>query len=185
MNTKINETSWLWHHKFAHISMHTPSKIIKKDQIFGLPKINFEKDKICDARQLGKQTRVSFKPKNIVSTSKPLELLHMDLFDPTRTTSLGGKRYDFIIIDDFLHFTWSLFLASKDEVFSIFSKFCQKVSNKKSLLIISICSNHDTEFENKDFKKICDEKDIDHNFLVPRTPQQNEVIERKNIIHAM
>ena len=47
--------------------------------------------KFCDTCQLGKQTRVSFKPKNIVSTFKPLELLHMDLFDPTRTTSLGGN----------------------------------------------------------------------------------------------
>ena len=56
-----------------------------------LPKLNFEKDRICDACQLGKQTKVSFKSKNIVSTSRPLELLHMDLFGPTRTTSLGGK----------------------------------------------------------------------------------------------
>ena len=81
--------------------MHTLSKIIKKDLIFGLPKINFDKDKIYDAYQLGKQIRVAFKSKNIVSTFKLLELLHMDLFDPTRTTSLGGKRYDFIIIGDF------------------------------------------------------------------------------------
>ena len=47
----------------------------------------------------------------------------MDLFGPTRTTSLGGKRYDFIIIDDFSCFTWILFLAYKGEVFSVFSKF--------------------------------------------------------------
>ena len=51
----------------------------------------------------------------------------MDLFGPTRTTSLGGKRYDFMIIDDFSYFTWILFLASKDEAFSAFSKFCRKV----------------------------------------------------------
>ena len=81
--------------------MHTLSRITKKNLVFSLPKINFNKDKICDACQLGKQTRVSF----IVSTSKPLKLLYMNLFDPTRTTSLGEKRYDFIIIDDFLCFT--------------------------------------------------------------------------------
>ena len=54
MNAKINETSWLWHHRLAHISMHTLSKIIKKDLIFGLSKINFDKNKICNAYQLGK-----------------------------------------------------------------------------------------------------------------------------------
>ena len=54
MNAKINETSWLWHRRLAHISMHTLSKIIKKDLIFDLSKINFDKDKIYDACQLGK-----------------------------------------------------------------------------------------------------------------------------------
>ena len=59
--------------------------------IIDLPKLNFEKDRICNACQLGKQTKVSFKSKNIISTSRLLELLHMDLFGPTRTTSLGEK----------------------------------------------------------------------------------------------
>ena len=46
IKAKINETSWLWHCRLTHISMHTLSKIIKKDLIFDLSKINFEKDKI-------------------------------------------------------------------------------------------------------------------------------------------
>ena len=91
LNAKINETSWLWHRRLAHISMHSLSKLIKKELVLGLSKLNFEKDRICNACQLGKQTRVSFKSKNTVSTSRPLELLYMDLFGPTRTTSLGGK----------------------------------------------------------------------------------------------
>ena len=71
--------------------MHSLSKLIKKKLITDLSKLNFENDRICDACQLGKQTKISFKFKNIVSTSRPLELLHMDLFGPTRITSLGGK----------------------------------------------------------------------------------------------
>ena len=82
-----------------------------------------EKGKIYDACQLGKQTIVSFKSKNIVSTSRPLELLHKNLFGPTRTISLGEKCYNFIIIDDYSHVTWIFFLAHKDETFHVFSKF--------------------------------------------------------------
>ena len=48
----------------------------------------------------GKQTKGSFKSKNVVSTSRTLELLHMDLLGPTRTTSLGGKRYALVIVED-------------------------------------------------------------------------------------
>ena len=56
LNVKINETSWLWHRRLAHISMHSLSKLIKKELIIGLPKLNFEKDRICDACQMDKQT---------------------------------------------------------------------------------------------------------------------------------
>jgi len=41
---------------------------------------------------LGKQTRASHKKTLGILTSRNLELLHMDLMGPTRTTSLGGKE---------------------------------------------------------------------------------------------
>jgi len=49
----------------------------------GLPKLKFQKDRVCEASQKGKQTKVSFKAKNVVSTERPLEMLHMDLFGPS------------------------------------------------------------------------------------------------------
>ena len=154
--------------------------MISRNLVKGLPKIDFDKFRICDACQLGKQTRGSFKSKNIVSTSRPLELIHMDLFGPTRTTSLGGKKYGLVIIDDFTRFTWVLFLAYKDETFSVFEKFYKKVINEKNLTLVNIRSDHGTEFENQFFEKFCEENGIGHNFSVPRTPQQNGVVERKN-----
>ena len=74
----------------------------------------------------------------MVSTSRPLELMHMDLLGPIRTTNLGGKYYDFIIIDDFSLFIWIFILAHKDEAFYVFSKFYQKVTNEKNFLILHI-----------------------------------------------
>ena len=62
------------------------------------------------------------KPKNVMSTSRSLQLLHMDLFGPTRTLSVGGKCYGFVVVDDFSRSTWVLFLAHKDEAFHAFEK---------------------------------------------------------------
>ena len=70
-----------------------------------IPHISFNEDKLCNACQLKKQTKKSFKSKNIVSTSRPLELLHLDLFGPTRTTSLGVSKYGLVVVDDFFRFT--------------------------------------------------------------------------------
>lgn len=68
--------------------MHTISKLMRKNLVIGLPELKFENDQICDVYQLGKQVRTSFKSKKIVSTFRPLELLHIDLFGPINITSL-------------------------------------------------------------------------------------------------
>ena len=49
-----------------------------------LTKDEFKVNNICDARQLGKLNKSSFKSKKVISTLQPLELLHMDLFGPTQ-----------------------------------------------------------------------------------------------------
>ena len=83
-----HEESWLWQRRFDHIHMNHLNKLISNDLVIGLPKLKFEKKRVCEACQKGKQTRKSFKLKFFVSTSKPLELLHMDIFGPSRTMSL-------------------------------------------------------------------------------------------------
>ena len=88
----------------------------------------------------------SFRLKNVVSTSRLLELLHLDLFRPTRTTSLGGRKYVLIVVDDFSRFTWVLFLTHKDKAFSSFIKLLKRIMNKKSTTIVSIRSDHGSEF---------------------------------------
>ena len=80
-----NDDSWLWHIRLSHVHFDLINKVLSKDLVIGLPKKKFEKDKLCDACRKVKQSRVPFKPKNIVSTSKALELLHLDLFGPSRT----------------------------------------------------------------------------------------------------
>ena len=81
--------------------MHTISKLLTKELVKGFPKLNFKYDHVCDACQLEKQTRGSFKSQNIVSTFRPFKLIHMDLFGPIKTKILGGKKYGLVIVDDF------------------------------------------------------------------------------------
>ncbi|XP_075095412.1 uncharacterized protein LOC142173690 [Nicotiana tabacum] len=127
----ISDDPWLWHKKFGHASMHLIVKLSKHDLVVGLPKLNFSRSYVCDACQIGKQTRNSFKSKDIVSTTKPLQLLHMDLFGPTRTASIGGKRYTFVIVDDYSRFTWVIFLSHKDDALKYFEIFYATVVGTK------------------------------------------------------
>jgi len=176
----INESSWLWHRRLGHASMELLSNLSRHELVKGLPKTKFVKDKICDACQLGKQIKSSFKEKKFISTTRPLQLLHMDLFGPNRVASMNGKVYAFVIVDDYSRYTWVLFLAHKDEAHISFVKFCKRVQNEKGFTIVNIRSDRGREFDNKDIELFCDENGFGHNFSAPRTPQQNGVVERKN-----
>ena len=62
--------------------------------------IKYNDDKVYDTCARGKQVRNSFKLKNYISTTRPLEMLHVDLCGPMRFTSRGGKRYVLVVVDD-------------------------------------------------------------------------------------
>jgi transposase InsO family protein len=73
------------------------------------------------------------------------------------------------------------YLRSKDEAYNVFSIFCAQVQNEKELLILKVRSYHGGEFENEPFENFCEKHGIIHEFSSARTPQQNGVVERKNI----
>ena len=145
--------------------------------MIALPKVKYDKDHVCDACQFAKQT--SFKFKDFTSTSKPLQLLHMDLFSSSRAQNLGGKSYAFVIVDDYSRFTWTIFLAFKNKTFIEFSRFVKCIQNKKGYTIIKIRSDNGGEFSNESFLKFYNDNGLEHSFSTSRTPQQNGVVERK------
>jgi hypothetical protein len=86
--------------------MNQLKKLIRHDLVVGLKKdIIFEKSKLCSACQAGKQVGNTHPIKSVMSTSRPLELLHMDLFAPTTYRSIGGNSYDLMVVDDYSRYT--------------------------------------------------------------------------------
>ena len=79
--------------------------MIKLEAVRGLPIKKMELDHLCDACVKGKQTKSSFKTKNAVSTTQPLQLIHIDLFGPINVPSLGKKRFVCVIADDYSRYT--------------------------------------------------------------------------------
>jgi len=119
----------------------------------------------------------SFKSKDIVSTSRPLELLHIDLFGPVNTASLYGSKYGLVIYDDYSRWTRVKFLRNKDNAYDVLSNFCTQIQSEKEMKILKVISDHGGEFENELFKAFCEKHGIVHEFSYPRTPQQNGVVE--------
>jgi len=71
-------------------------------------------------------------------------------------------------------------LPQKIMLIFVFKKFAKVIQNEKGCRISTIKSDHGGEFQNERFDKFCEKHGIKHNFSALRTPQQNEVVERKN-----
>lgn len=113
LNVPLLNKNCRCHRRLDHANMELVNQLSNQELIVGLPKIKFEKDKICNACQIGKQTKSSFRSKNHSSSSRPFDVFHTDLFGPTRTCSLGGKGYALVIVDYYLRFTCLSFLVAK------------------------------------------------------------------------
>ncbi|KAJ9557387.1 hypothetical protein OSB04_012001 [Centaurea solstitialis] len=130
-STDIN---WLWHKRLSHLNFR------------------FTKVSLCSTCEKGKQTRASFKSKQISFISSPLHLLYMDLFGPVNVQSFGGKIYTLA------RYTWVFFLRSKSDAPEEIILFVRKMEKLNNLSVCSIRSDHDTEFKNSTLETFFDEK---------------------------
>ncbi|WVZ88961.1 hypothetical protein U9M48_035428 [Paspalum notatum var. saurae] len=149
---------WLWHRRIAHIGMSQLKKVVKKGMVTGV------KDKPCSACQAGKQVTSHHPMKTCFSTSKPLQLLHMDLFGPTTYESIGGNLYCLVIVDDFTRYTWTLFLGDKSETPDKFKVFAKRAQREFRLNIVKVRSDNGSKFKNYKVDEWCDEEGIKHEF---------------------
>lgn len=172
--------SWLWHRRLNHLNFGTINELTRKDLVRGLPRLKYEKDHLCSACQMGKSKKHTHKPKTVNSIMEVLHTLHMDLCGPMRVQNINGKKYVLVIVDDYSRFTWVKFLRSKDETPEIIIKLIRQLQVRLNKTVRFIRTDNGTEFVNKQLTQFYEVVGISHQKSIPRTPQQNGVIERRN-----
>nr|GFA18734.1 retrovirus-related Pol polyprotein from transposon TNT 1-94 [Tanacetum cinerariifolium] len=120
--------SWLWHQRLSHLNFDTINDLARNDLVGGLPKFRYHKEHLCPSCEQGKSKRASHPPKPVSNSRQRLHLLHMDLCGPMRITSINGKRYVLVIVDDYSRYTWVHFLRSKDEAPKVIIKFLKRIT---------------------------------------------------------
>ncbi|KAK1603367.1 hypothetical protein QYE76_018733 [Lolium multiflorum] len=141
-----------------------------------LAKFTTTKNKMgLDDLLTGKQLKKSHPIKSIVTTSRPLELLHLDLFGPSHYDTLGGSKYGLVIVDDYSRYSWVFLLKSKDETHREFITFAKKAQRTYESEIKAIRTDNGTEFKNYTMQEFVDDEGIKHEFSAPYTPQQNAI----------
>ena len=163
-----------WHCRLGHPNLRLLHNVIST---YGLPIFSGNKIDSCDACLSSKSHRLPYS-KSPHQTSKPLEIIHSDLWGPSPVISYNGNRYYVCFIDDFTRYTWLYPLKLKSDVFQTFIDFQHRVERQFNQKIMSFQSDWGGEFQalSKYFK----EHGIHHRISCPHTPAQNGTAERKH-----
>jgi hypothetical protein len=77
-----------------------------------------------------------------MTTSRPLEILHVDLFGPVAYLSIGRSKYGLVIVD-YSCFIWLFFLQDKSETQETLKHFLrQHILRRKVLSMSSLLPTH-------------------------------------------
>jgi transposase InsO family protein len=170
----------LWHRHFGHLNIkgvHALQNMVSGMNLGNMPcpRSSF----VCEGCIEGKQHRKPFPSDGGMRATKPLEIVHSDVCDPMRTTSLGGARYFVTYIDDFSRKMWVYLLKSKGECLEKFKEFKALVEKQSEYKIKVFRSDNGGEYISKGFQGFV-KAHIEKQTSTPYRPQQNGVAERAN-----
>jgi len=134
----------------------------------------------CESCQLDKQTRASFPSSPNSRSTFPFQLVHSDVWGPSRVSSVFGFRYFVTFIDDYSRCTWLFLMKNRSEVFDIFQNFCAEIKTQFNTFVSMLRSDNAKEYLSTSFKAFLNSQGILHQTSCPHTPQQNGIAERKN-----
>ncbi len=172
----------IWHKRIGHVNLQRLKLMEKQSLVGGLPKFGIEEvmSKVYEACQLRKQDRHPFPVQTTLVSSKPLEMIHSYVWT-TKTESIIGCKYYVSFIDDHTRKVWVYFMKHKGEVFQHFLNFKAMVEKEKGVNIKCLRSDGGGEYFSNEFSEYLKEHGIQRKYSCSYSPQQNGVVERKNM----
>ncbi|GAB6033792.1 hypothetical protein CHUAL_013970 [Chamberlinius hualienensis] len=179
-NNRVPTDYWIWHRRLCHPSFQTLKQMVENGTVHGLPRKMLFDAKDCEDCRRNKMTRSSHPPMQVVSTRRPLELIHMDIWGPNPVESRDGHRYFISFIDDYTRHVHAVPLKQKSEAVEAFEKYMKRVERLHTTTIKAIRSDNGLEFCNFRMQQLTESLGIEHQHTNIYTPEQNGVAERFN-----
>ncbi|KAM1646825.1 hypothetical protein FF2_008255 [Malus domestica] len=166
----------VWHQILGHHSVKIIDKLAAQSCISVL---SHSTKSFCSDYALGKCSRLPF-TSTFCTTSKPLELVHTDVWGPSHVAYCQDFRYYVIFVDDFTRYCWFYPLKYKSDVMSTFMQYKSLVETSLCTKIIVLRSDSGGEYVNTQFSQFLATHGIQHQLTCPHTPEQNGCAECKH-----
>ncbi|GJU02534.1 zinc finger, CCHC-type containing protein [Tanacetum coccineum] len=164
----LKEDTWLWHARLGHLNFESLKSIGQRDLVHGIPAIKHT-TQICDVCLIGKHSRAPFPKKAKARSTSPLDLVYGDLCGPITPPTPSGKKYIFLLVDDYSRYMWAYFLSTKDQAFDTFKEFKKSTENELKTTLKMLRTDRGGEFTSNEFTQYCKENGIARQLTAPAT----------------
>src|SRR3954467_6913842 len=132
----------------------------------------------CEACELAKHTR-SVYPVSGKRSAQPFDLVHSDVWGPTKNASTNGCHWYVTFINCYSRTTWHTLLKAKSDVFSAFKTFYTMIKTQFGTRIKAIRTDNGTEYTNAAFQNFLRTHGVVHQRTRVNTPAQNGVCRKE------
>ena len=168
----------LWHTRMGHLGNKALGALSTKTEGCQLAQ-NAKNHENCDICVKAKAiAKISYKP--MPRALNYLDKVHTDICGPIAPETYDKKRYFISFIDDKTRYATIYLIRTREETFSIFSKWLNIEENQENTLLKRLHSDNAKEYKSGDFIDLFNAKGIKSTFTAPYTLEQNGIAERFN-----
>ena len=174
--SQMNQT-YLWNLRLGHINLKLVSRLVQNGPLGSL---GLQALLVCESCLEGKITRRPFTAKGY-RAKEQLELVHSDLCGPMTIQASGGFEYFITLIDDYSRYGYIYLMRRKSEAFEKFKEYKAETEKRLNKCLKTLRSDRGGEYLLGEFRDYLSIQGITSQLLAPGVPQQNGVVERRNM----
>lgn len=175
-----NTKEEIWHRHFGHLGAKNLQKLVRDQLVTGLDYDVTKDTNFCEPCLDGKHHRSSFPKSGGRRDTQLLGIVHSDVCGRIEAKSLGGAEYFVTFIDDESRFVCIYVLKHKRDVFERFMEWKTMAEKSTGHNVKTLRTDNGEEYTSREFEDYLKKEGIQHEYTVPKTPEQNGVAERMN-----
>ncbi|KAJ9533216.1 hypothetical protein QJQ45_018360, partial [Haematococcus lacustris] len=187
-SSNVAVTPQVWHQRTGHASYSLLSRMQRMGMVQGV-EVSAQQftaadsePGVCAGCALGKQHRkvADTLPNNEPAVTRPLALVHMDVYGPISQPARDGGRYFATFLDDYTGLSVVVMLKQKSDVPAAVQHVVALLEKQSGHQVLVLRSDNGSEYFNGAMRSYCSSKGIKQQHSAPYSPEQNGSAERLN-----
>jgi len=169
------------HRQLTHIALDAICKMLSSGALEGVELTDDGPMATCEACKQAKamHKQIQKECKAPLTDAVGVET-HMDLWGPSPTPSMGGRRYYVMFTDDHSHYSSLTMLCTKDETLEAYKAYAVWMYMQHSMWIKQLWLDHGGKYTGNEFTKFLAEQGMECRLTTHDMPQHNGVAELLN-----